>query len=598
MLNKAASFLLVLLVGVGVVVGGEAPDATVLGPYEGHVRTLIYKYPTEIREEVRDDIPTDLWGKLYLPVLHNVSSLPIVVVLHGNHVTCGRYILSDENTTSFDVNNEYALTGTCPEGLHVIQSYLGYDYIGYNLASWGYAVVTPNVNRGVNGLGRQGEGALAGDGSLNLVRARVVLRHLQLLHEWSAGLADTPTPLTSVRGLFDLAHIGLVGHSRGGEAMRAVVGLYHQQNSPWQSLIPGANFDGVMDLASVDTQTRWTWDVPSVKYVALIAGCDGDVSTLDGIKPFDRMNSYRWEKPDQFKAVYIADGLNHNYLNTRWESPDAWACRGGVDKVWEKTDRQSDDCRHVALSAVGAFVRAAVGAVLAPEMERNFNPLYELPASVRNVTTVERSYTPSLGVRDVWEAESYIQRDGMSQQLIPIVLTPGVTSAYGRVVNAQGHFRHDEILRSNLVRWEQQGYYQDNWAEPGQGNVNASRYAVLSFRACRADADPLNAGTDSSDFHVALVNPSDEVVGTPVRISGTARLDDPTGSVALIPIASLLLGRNPALQSVPIPLSAFRTSPGQLDYVSGIRFIFDVQPTGAIWLANIRFHTTYDVPEL
>ena len=69
------------------------------------------------------------------------------------------------------------------------------------------------------------------DRGLNLRRGRLVLRHLQYLVEQSA------TAGSALFQRIDFSHVGLMGHSRGGEGMRAAYEQYREPGSPWPARI-------------------------------------------------------------------------------------------------------------------------------------------------------------------------------------------------------------------------------------------------------------------------------------------------------------------------------------------------------------------------
>jgi predicted dienelactone hydrolase len=187
-----------------------APDATGSKPGVA-VGSFEYFIPGITDTDVAP-IPIDLWARVYLPSGY-AGPLPVVVILHGNHATCGTN--EGYGPARRDDNIQYTLTGTCPERYMVIPNHAGYDYLARPLASWGYVVVSINANRGVTAA--PGEPL---DRGLNLRRGRLVLRHFRHLVE----LNDTPT--SPLYRKIDFSHVGLMGHSRGGEGMRAAYEQY------------------------------------------------------------------------------------------------------------------------------------------------------------------------------------------------------------------------------------------------------------------------------------------------------------------------------------------------------------------------------------
>src|SRR5499433_3134196 len=206
-----------------------APDATLLSG--GPITVSEYKLPAGPDPVVSAALFTELWARVYRPASLCSSSHALLVFLHGNHATCGRLAGPAEH---FDINVQYTFTGTCPAGFIPVPSHAGYGYLAERLASLGFIVVSINANRGVNAAP-----GVPGDRGLNLRRGRLVLRHLQQLSRWNSA-ADTPPPgLSDLVGKIDFSHVGLLGHSRGGEGMRAAYNLYKSDpgGTDWQTLI-------------------------------------------------------------------------------------------------------------------------------------------------------------------------------------------------------------------------------------------------------------------------------------------------------------------------------------------------------------------------
>jgi len=155
-----------------------AADANLTGPNPVN-KTGFYKFPAVTDPDVLGDRMTELWAQIYRPSTLSAANYPVVILLHGNHSTCGR---TDTRGFHVDDNSNYTNTGTCPAGYSVVNNHLGYDYLASQLASWGYIVASVNVNRGINS-GASPLGHV--DDQLILARGKMVLKHLQRLSEWN-----------------------------------------------------------------------------------------------------------------------------------------------------------------------------------------------------------------------------------------------------------------------------------------------------------------------------------------------------------------------------------------------------------------------------
>ncbi|TXN19209.1 hypothetical protein FV220_25210, partial [Methylobacterium sp. WL19] len=184
----------------------EAAD----GPFA--VTTGSYRFAGRDEPLVASDRKVDLWAEVYRPTTLSDGPLPVAVFLHGNHGTCGTF--DKELQVRVDYGSSYTQTGKCEAGEVVVPNHLGYEYLAKELASWGYIVVSINANRGITSAA-----GIPGDAGLNLMRGRLVLRHLALLSDWTRGTGQIPPPATlnfNPRGTMDLSQVGMMGHSRGG----------------------------------------------------------------------------------------------------------------------------------------------------------------------------------------------------------------------------------------------------------------------------------------------------------------------------------------------------------------------------------------------
>src|ERR1700744_2237003 len=107
-----------------------------------------------------------------------------------------------------------------------------------------------------------------------------------------------------------MTRIGLMGHSRGGDAVASFV-LYNQ------TLPVGERFPlrAVVSIAPVDYERHAPYGFP---YMTVFGRCDGDVSTLQGARLYER-SQYTNENPyPSFQVVQV--GGNHDAYNTVWQA--------------------------------------------------------------------------------------------------------------------------------------------------------------------------------------------------------------------------------------------------------------------------------------
>lgn len=261
-----------------------------------------YKFPAGIDPLVLGDRATELWASFYRPpTLEAGRQYPLLVFLHGSHPTCGR--LTSDRRIDSDRDGSYGDTGACPASHPiVVPNHRGYDYIAKDLAERGYFVLSINTNRGING---QSAGS-SQDPLLIGARGRMVLRHLERLSRWDAGVEATPAELgVSLQGRVDFSQVGLFGHSRGGNGVRFAYEEYRRSGSPWPALIQEpVTFRGIFEIGPTDelvngqlvTATNVPWNV-------LLPACDWDQSALPGLGVFERTLAVSESTPS-FKSFY------------------------------------------------------------------------------------------------------------------------------------------------------------------------------------------------------------------------------------------------------------------------------------------------------
>ena len=567
-----------------------APDATGRGPLA--TTSAEYKFPAAIDPDVLTVRATELWARVYRPVNLNDRPYPLLVFLHGNHATCGHFIPGIPGRV--DDNVMYTFTGTCPPGFVVVPSHAGYEYLADRLASWGYVVVSLNANRGINGA----PGIIPEDRGLNLARGRLVLRHLQRLSEWNR-FGGTPASLgVNLQGALDFEHVGLLGHSRGGEGMRAAYNIFRDPGSPWPArLLAKVHFDGIFEIGPVDGQTSRILNADSTKWNVILPMCDGDVFNLQGEKPFDRMLQIRTEQAKLQKSTFAVWGANHNFFNTEWQLSDSDGCAGPANTPLFGDFVGSAPQRETALFSGMAFFRGNIGEDPNAMFNQIFDPLFRLPQRLRAITRVDRAFTPSPNAQVTTVFEDFNNPTGTSSY--------GFANLAGNIAisHQTGVPQHDRSQRAAFITWSAPGgntFFQTNWTAPGTGkeigdektlDFRVSRQCAIPTQQFCFDPSPLNPA-GPTNFSIRLVMANGSLSG-PVQLKDTQRtstnLTGPVGTFFILSPTQTVNVLHPLLETVRIRLRRF--SGADLDNIRGVRFTFDDTPTGAIYLANIRLTT-------
>lgn len=531
----------------------EVVDPTLPGPFS--VASGEYQLPATLDSDVLKSDKTEVWGKMYYPEYRTGDKAPLILMLHGNHATCGQ-----GSNPRFDNSCTYTYEGVCPEGYTVVPNHEGYDYLAKHLASWGYWVVSINVNRGIN----CGDG-VEGDYGLILARGRMVLKHLQLLYQWST-TGDAPISIglgkEGLIGQLDFGSVGLFGHSRGGEGVRAAYNFYKDPNSPWPERIPGLVIKALFEVGATDGLSSRLLDAHGVVWNQLLPMCDGDVSDLSGRYPFERMLVDNNKITKAQKSLYEVWGANHNYFNTEWQTSDAYRCSVGTP-IFDPDKIESVEQQNIAKASVFAFFQSHMGQKADSVLNQLFNSLYSSPEVVTQITQVDREFSPTHEAGENVILENFDKEVGTNSSGHPNQLS-GIDMKHERLKKKQ---------RAGYVVWEQadkETYFKTVFSPEGEG-IDLSAFKTLDFRVARPN-DTRNRSA-YTDFSLRLED-------------GMGRLSEALAVSHYAVLNNEDTHSYPVFQTVRIRLADFK----EVDFtkVHAVHFIFDATETGALYFANIQ----------
>ncbi len=222
-------------------------------------------------------------GQIWYP--DSKGQFPLVLIVHGNH-------------TAEDFSDP------------------GYAYLGKLLASRGYIVASIDENF----FNTNFSSLIANIKKENDARGWLLLEHLSEWHKWNKA-EDNP-----FFNKIDVNNIGIIGHSRGGEAVVVANAFNRLPYYPDNAKVEfdyDFNIRSIVAIAPVDSQYKpggRKTPIGNVNFLVLHGSQDGDVSTFHGTAQYNRTkftdNNY-WLKA----ALYI-QGANHGQFNTRWGRND------------------------------------------------------------------------------------------------------------------------------------------------------------------------------------------------------------------------------------------------------------------------------------
>jgi len=243
--------------------------------------------------------------------------LPLVLIVHGNH-------------SAGDA------------------SHPGYAYLAEHLASRGYVAVSIDENF-LNG-------DAMGDhlGAEQPVRAWFVLRHLDQFRAWDA------MPGHPLAGRLDLGHVGLIGHSRGGEAV-SIAALFESAGWPVANM-PTIEADfgiaAVIALAPSSGQYRGPRPTaqPEADYLTIQGAYDGDLMGFRGLQTYhatELATPAGADRGEQLRVALYSARANHGRFNSVWLDGDGGVASWLLDRgaVLPLADQQ-----RLAKTTVTAFL--------------------------------------------------------------------------------------------------------------------------------------------------------------------------------------------------------------------------------------------------
>ncbi|MEA2464862.1 MAG: hypothetical protein QOJ98_2609 [Acidobacteriota bacterium] len=422
----------------------------------------------------------------------------------------------------------------------VTTGWLGYDYLLEHLALNGFIAASIHGEPGMFATGR----------------ARVLRKHLEILFaQFGASAAN---------------NIGLMGHSRGGEAVMLAPEL--NQNEAW-----GYNMNAVVSLAPTDWILGGSLVAAGAPPVLVIYGSlDGDVAGIrdTGFELYDRASGMK-------KSMAFVYAACHDRFNTEWGDADFFFNQLGPTDI----ARVLSPAAHQAISKgyMTAFFRQY------QKSETQFDGIFKgewIPAAVQTVApgikipiqyedTTVRTVDDFEGAHSATSWQTSTIGAPVSQTGLPS--TPQEDSLFPLDTLSP----HDTAgLR---LTWD---HTTDalQWDIPGTA-ADVTGFQALSFRITQVPYSASNPSGQPQDLRVTLTGSNGK--SRAIRVSKLAEIPHPD----LREYASFTKS---ALCTIRIPLSAYTIKCLGVDEVDltsivSVRFELAEKPTGEIEIDSIQF---------
>ncbi len=505
-----------------------------------------------------------LQGRVWYP--EGQGPFPLVLVVHGNH-------------EAEDFSDP------------------GYRYLGELLASRGTIFVSVDENflnssvadlLGVPDIGLKEE---------NDARGWLLLEHLRAWRDWNS-TAGHP-----FRGKVDLDRIGLIGHSRGGEAVAVAAAFNRLPRYPDDARVRfdyGFHIRAVVAIAPVDGQYKPAGTgtrLSNLSYFVLHGSHDADMASFHGSRVYHRVSL---AGGDHFKAGLYIHRANHGQFNSGWGRGDAWAltnCFLNLRPLLPEADQQ-----QIAKVHISAFLEATL---------RDQNGYRALFRDHR----VAPGWLPDVVLLHQYE-DSSTHEIATFDEDIDVTTT---TLAGGRIEGTDlSDWKEREIkikwgsldTRAVLLGWDRQtAKGEPSYAiDLPEGAAAPGRDAVLTFHLADAKQEPgkpLGSKDDTKD----KATPAKDKEDAPKEpIDLTVEVADRAGAVARLPLSHFsalqpqieapvvkagFLTDTPTSEVVfqvfDFPLAAFADANPAFapEALAKIRLVFDRSPKGVVILDDV-----------
>jgi hypothetical protein len=424
-------------------------------------------------------------------------------------------------------------------------SYEGYNYLLEHLAKNGFIAASIHIPVGV------------GDWR-GVDRARMGFQHISIL--------KTKFGNTKIQN-----NIGMMGHSRGGEAVASAVRLNQQDGL-------GHNINAIISLAPTDQYTSenvsGAWATP---YMNIYGSMDGDVKAVDnnGFRLYDRASG-------EVKSFVFVYGATHGRFNTVW---------GDTDVPWL---HPSDQTKLINMDAHQKIAKAYMTAFFKTHMlsSTKYEEMYKGEWIPSSVTTADSGkarlflqYQADNQFKIVDNFEGTSNATSWQTSSIGGVVSDGNTLPTNPQDNAlnslDSHSPHD--TKGMQFRWDNTSDFLS--FDIPNADKDVSSYQAISFRVTQKTDSPHNPANAAQDLYVALEDTTN--TKRSIKVSKFGEIPEPH-------VRGQNVYTKSAMNTIRIPLHAFTIKCAgladvDLSNVTKIRFEFLAKNTGEIAIDSVQF---------
>ena len=443
----------------------------------------------------------------------------------------------------------------------------GYLYLCELLASHGIIAGTIDVNF-LNG-GNFGEN----DG-----RAIVHLEHVHQFQLWNR------QPLHPLRGKVDLTRVIIVGHSRGGEAVGHASLFKTLKSVQFDPMTPPVPLDGshglgpynftlraAVAIAPTDGQYTPVTGATQVQhnYLILHGSRDGDVSSFEGYKTYDRSHTVNLGRPAEpasgFKSLLWIHGANHNFFNSVWQQESQNTI----------TREQQEQIAKVYISAIAQALLLDKSTYLQLLENHAFGEQASwLPPQIKLVSQYQDA--KRLFVQHFEEAPEAIVVSKPALGTVDTTHIKAKKQSFNGTDPSQNLFQETQGLR---LEWQQKDQSYRVSLDPT--SLNLASFNVLAFRVGQS-IEPQNPENQRQDFMIEVRDSAQSIALSASSINQMIYPDKaPSFSGGQVVARTVM-------QTFRIPLKLLAAKGLNVQKLSEIKLVFGVVPTGVLYLDELQ----------
>jgi dienelactone hydrolase len=421
-----------------------------------------------------------------------------------------------------------------------LHSYRGYNYLLEHLARNG--MIANSIHMYPNAKG--------------VSRARALFKHIEIIR-------------SKFGEKIDIDNIGLMGHSRGGEAVVIASKLNVDERL-------GYKFKAVIALAPTDQYGPYSlagdYKVP---FLVIYGSLDGDVA---GQNPKNTGFSL-YDRADAVKSFLFVQGACHDKFNVEWHDHD----------LYFQTMTQDDLSKVISADAHQRIVKGYMNAFFLwhlygrAELSNYFTgeliPHAVATADDGSIKIHVQYQAPESLLVDKFTNHNVMINDvggtAINSSNIPMNLTEG------DLVTMDEFSPHD--TNGGIIKWNNTKDIYSSAIPLAYRKV--SRYSYLSFRITQRYSSISNPVNADQDFYVKLTDSNGN--SSSILVSRFSSIPYPF-------IRGVNRLTKSALKTVRIPLMVYqseKTDPRKLDMtnIASINFEFGARPTGEIEITDLEF---------